>query len=261
MAANNTSTSSVSNSQGQAASRVQAPSQAAQEQMVERLFESLVSGDRPGARSLVEQALIAGFTPEWLFAELFWPTYQSIDRLYRGDQLTLLSHHVATRLLRVLVDQTAMRLGMAPRNHRKVLCFCGPTDADELGAQLAVDLLECGGFTVEFAGGGIPGDEILGRVNESSADVLLMFASAPGDLPTVRQIIDQIRAVGALPNLQIAVGAGVFNRAEGLAEEIGADVWASCPTELVELLVEGNGRRASTEQRTVGKTRRKPKAA
>lgn len=234
---------------------------AGQEQMAERFFELLITGDRQAARSLIEQAFIAGCSAEWLFTELFWPTYQSIDRLHRADQMTVLSHHVATRLLRVIVDQTSARLATTPRNGQRVLCFCGPTDADELGAQLAVDLLESGGYSVEFAGGGIPGDEILGRVNESGADVLLMFASAPGDLPTMRQIIDQIREVAALPNLRIAVGAGVFNRAEGLAEEIGAHVWASNPMELVETLLQTPPPGLGGVERSAPKPRRKTKAA
>jgi hypothetical protein len=48
----------------------------------------------------------------------------------------------------------------------------------------------------------------------------------------------------------------VFNRAEGLAEEMGADLWASSPMELVELMLEEPARRAGCEQRTVGRRRR-----
>ena len=46
-----------------------------------------------------------------------------------------------------------------------------------------------------------------------------------------------------------------------LAEEIGADVWAPSPMEMVETLVEDAGRRAHALQRTVGRTRRKRNAA
>ena len=34
-------------------------------------------------------------------------------------------------------------------------------------------------------------------------------------------MIDRIREIGAVPDLQVVVGGGVFNRADGLAEEIG----------------------------------------
>jgi hypothetical protein len=88
-----------------------------------------------------------------------------------------------------------------------------------------------------------------------------MFASSPSDAPNIRQMIDTIRSVGACPNLQVVVGGGVFNRAEGLAEEIGADLWASDPEELLELLVTERTRRAREEQRTVGRNRRVSKAA
>ena len=58
------------------------------------------------------------------------------------------------------------------------------------------------------------------------------------------------------------VGGGVFNRAEGLAEEIGADLWAKRPQELLEKLVAQKDRRATADQRTVGRTRRTtPKSA
>jgi hypothetical protein len=53
----------------------------------------------------------------------------------------------------------------------------------------------------------------------------------------------------------------VFNRAEGLAEEIGADAWASSPTELVECLGLRAQQRMASGQRTVGRRRRNPPQA
>jgi len=75
----------------------------------ERLFENLVNGDRPAARSLVEDTIRGGMSAEKLVGEVFWPTYELVSKLYRADQLSRLSHHMATRLLRVLVDQAALR--------------------------------------------------------------------------------------------------------------------------------------------------------
>ena len=75
------------------------------------------------------------------------------------------------------------------------------------------------------------------------------------------ELIDTIREINATPDLQIIVGGGVFNRAEGLAEEIGADLWAQDPVELVDLMIHEPGQRATEEQRTVGRTRRPTRAA
>lgn len=228
------------------------------EVLVERFFETLINGDRPASRQVVKDAEREGYTPRDLVTELFWPTYEMIDRLYRNDQLTCLAHHFGTRLLRQLVDQAAAKLPVATTSARRsVLAFCGPAESEELCAQMAVDLLESGGFSVRFAGGGIPNDEILAQVHETRPDVLLMFGSAPGDLPNIRSLIDTIREIGACDGLQIVVGGGVFNRAEGLAAEIGADLWAAHPLELVDAMLVDPSRRAANDQRTVGRKRRK----
>lgn len=225
------------------------------ERMVERLFEALISGDRPAARSVVEDATAGGFSPERVVGDLFWPTYEMIDRLHRGDKLSTLSHHMASRLLRVLVDQTSATFDIKPMNGRTIFAVCGPSDADELAAQMAADLLEAEGFEVSFAGGGIANDEILERVQETQPDVLVMFASAPSDLPYIRELIDTVHEIGACRTMQIAVGGGVFNRAEGLAEEIGADLWATDPRELVLEISENPDMFTGAEHRTVGRKR------
>lgn len=227
------------------------------QRIVEILFEALVAGDRPGARAVLAECFDLGQTPRTVLMEVLWPAYELVERLYRADHMTVLSHRMATRLLRVMVDQVARDLPMSARNGRSVLAACGPTDADELGAQIAVDILESAGFRVSFAGGGVPSDEIMSQVHQSHPDVLLLFASAPGDLPEIRAMIDQMREIGASHGTQVAVGGGVFNRAEGLAEEIGADLWASDPADLVEMLLAEPARRAIAEQRTVGRKRRR----
>lgn len=223
---------------------------------IERLFEALIQGDRNEARAIVQETASAGMEAETLVSEVFWPVYETVDKMFRNDQLSTLGHHFATRLLRVLVDQASLRFCPSASNGRRVLAFCGPTDADELGAQMSVDLLEQAGFELAFAGGGIANDEILERVQNQQPDVLLMFASAPGDLPNIRALIDTIQEIGATQDLQVVVGGGVFNRADGLAEEIGADLWATRPDELVSAMTAQPERRAAPDQRTVGRTRR-----
>lgn len=232
-----------------------------QDILIERLFDTLVSGDRHGARSIVEETVREGAPAELLVSDLFWPTYERIEKLHRADQLTTLSHHLATRLLRVLVDQAALRFTRQLDRGRTVFAVCGPNDADEMGAQMAVDLLEGDGYNVSYAGGGIANDEILSQVQEHRPDVLLLFASAPTDLPNIRALIDTMREIGACSKVQIVVGGGVFNRADGLAEEIGADLWASTPKELLHAMNEHPDRRAGADQRTVGRNKRVRSAA
>jgi len=175
--------------------------------------------------------------------------------------MSVLTHHFATRLLRVLVDQTAGRFAQASVRKRTVLAVCGPTDPDELAAQMSVDLLEADGYQVRFAGGGIANDEILGEIQSTHPHVLVFFASAASDLPAIRRLIDTVQEIGACRDLQIVVGGGVFNRADDLAEEIGSDLWACSPSDLVEEMNALPERRATEDQRTVGKNKHTRHAA
>ena len=126
---------------------------------------------------------------------------------------------------------------------------------EPMAAQMVADLAEADGYEVNFGGGGIAYDELLGAVQEQQPDVLLMFSSCAADAPDIRRLIDTIRAIGACPNTQIAVGGGVFARAEGLAEEIGADLWSHSPAEMIAQMNAQPERRATPEQRTVGQNR------
>jgi len=227
-----------------------------QDQLIEGLFQALVTGDRQSARAMVEQADQAGFSPEDLSHDVFWPTLEAVWKLYRNDQLTTLAQHYATRLLRSLVAQNQARYTQGESRGRKILMFSGPSEQEELAGQIVADLAEAEGYEIYYAGGGIANDEILAEVGNHRPDVLLMFASAPSDAPNIRVLIDHIREVDACPHMQIVVGGGVFNRAEGLAEEIGADLWATTPRELIKALEQEKERRATPDQRTVGRTRR-----
>ena len=226
------------------------------ELIIERLFQLLIAGERDSARRMVEEVLELGCTHEELTTELYWPIMEMVETLYRNDQLTTIAHRYATRLLRSFVDQAQSNYTQKTRRNRKICMFCGPAEGDELSAQIVADLAEADGYEVYFAGGGVANDEILYEVGQQNPDILLMFAAAPSDCPQIRELIDTIKEIGACNRTQFAVGGGVFNRAPGLAEEIGADLWATTPSELLGRLDAEPDRRADENQRTVGRSRR-----
>ncbi len=225
------------------------------EMLVERLYESLINGDRIASRTLVQSTIEGGMSADTLLSEVYYPIHEMLERLHRADQISLVSYHLGTRLLRTLVDQAAARLSIPQIRTQTLMAFCGPAQGEELGAQIAVDLLEAAGFDVTFGGGGVPADEIMAQVHARRPDILLMFASAASDLPGIRTIIDQLREIGAARGTRMVVGGGVFTRAEGLADEIGIETCADSPAELVELLTEPKP--VATKKVTPAQVRRK----
>ncbi len=226
------------------------------EVLIERYFTALISGSRPDARAVVDELVEADCPADKILTRLMWPTLNHIQKLYRADQMNELAHHYATRLMRMQADQMQMRLEQKARRNERVLVVCGPEEPEELSAQMVADLLEADGYDTFFLGGGVANDEIANQLAEMNADKLVVFGATASTVPFTRLLIDRLHDIGACPKLQIIVGGGIFNRADGLAEEIGADLWATDPEELIEVMGEEPERRMTPDQRTVGRRRR-----
>ncbi|HVX86092.1 MAG TPA: B12-binding domain-containing protein [Phycisphaerae bacterium] len=231
------------------------------EALLESFIAPLYAGDRSGARAIVADAFEEGLSAEEILMQLIWPTMEKIQAEYRADRINTGTHHMAARLLRMLADQLCLRLPRSERNGRSMLVVCSPGEPEELGAQITTDLAEAHGWTVHFAGGGVPNDEIVGWLGQLNPQVLMVYGTIPSAAPMVRQLIDLLHDVGICPKIQIICSGGVFNRAEGLSEEIGADLFAPDPISALDILHNFPNKRATPDQQTVGRKRRLKKAA
>ena len=105
---------------------------------ITRLYDALIAGDRPTARAIVDETFAAGFSPEDTVCDILWSVYDRLEEDYRTDKVPRLRHQMATRLLRMLADQTAMRYTFEPATRREVFSICGPSEADELSGSPSI---------------------------------------------------------------------------------------------------------------------------
>lgn len=223
-------------------------------------LDLLLAGDRLATRQLVDRTIAEGTSAYDLLTDLVYPTMELMQSLYREDRISITQLNLATRLNRSVTDQLCAQLPRNTENGKKTLIVCGNAEPEELGGQICADLFESDGWTVRFTGAGVPDDEILKLVGEFRPDLLVFFATLPQGMPSVRKMIDYVREVNALPAMQIMCCGGIYKRAEGLAEEIGADLFADDAAGAVNVANENPSQRASVEQQTVGRTRRIKKA-
>jgi methanogenic corrinoid protein MtbC1 len=229
--------------------------------LINGYLDPLIAGDRDGARKVIDAALADGLEPRDVLNGLIWPTMELLQSLYREDRITISSLNMATRLNRSITDQLTLHLPRAASNGKNVLIFCGDDEPEELGGQITADLFESAGYTVRFAGGGVPEDEVLKLIGDIRPDLLIMFGTLPSGVPAVRKLIDYLRDVNSCPEMQVMCCGGIYKRAEGLSEEIGADLYAPDAAEAVKVAAEHPTRKATVDQQTVGRTRRIRKAA
>ena len=227
----------------------------------QKYLKPLLEGDRAECRKIIEEAMFAGATPRELICELLWPAMEMIQANHREDRINQNTLNLATRLNRSITDQVSSRLERKAGNGKRVLIFCGADEPEELGGQITADLFESDGWMTRFAGGGVPDDEVLNFIGEYRPHLLVMFGTLPSGVPSVRKLIDYLREVNSCPEMQVMCCGGIYKRAEGLSDEIGADLYAPDGAEAVKVANANPHRRATVDQQTVGRTRRIRKAA
>lgn len=203
--------------------------------ILERYLDALLRGDRKQCRGVIEKTLQSGTPANSVYMDITWPIMTEIERLVRLDKITPTEEHLATRINRTIVDQLQNKLPRRPSKHKKIVVCCAPSELQELGAQIMADLFESDGWEVRFPGGGLTNDDILAFINEYSPDILLIYGTSPKQAPDVRRLIDTIKDINAWPDMRIMVSGGLFNRAEGLWEEIGADLFATTAFEALQV--------------------------
>lgn len=190
-------------------------------------LNALLEANRAGARLLIAQTIHQTGRVEEVYDTLLWPIIEQLAHLLRIESINRATHELAVRIHRQICDQVAAHLPMMGPHGKRVVLTCGAGEPEELAGQLVADRFEADGWEVYFLGGGVPNDEILQLIGRVRPQVTVVFASRPSELPGVRRLIDMVRSVNACPGMNVLVGGGVFNRAEGLAEEIGADLSAT----------------------------------
>lgn len=205
------------------------------EDILERYLGTLLQGDRKRSRSVIEETLQSGIPANAVYVKVIWPIMVEIEKLVRSDRITSTQEHLATRINRTIVDQLQNKLPRKPIRNKKIVICCARGELQELGAQIMADLFESDGWEVKFLGGGLTNDDILSFTHEGAPDILLIYGTAPRQAPDVRRLIDTVKDINAWPNMRIMVSGGLFNRAEGLWEEIGADLFAATALEAVQL--------------------------
>jgi MerR family transcriptional regulator, light-induced transcriptional regulator len=224
-----------------------------------RYLEPLLRGDRKACRAVIEETLQSGVPANSVYVHIIWPVMVEIDGLRREDKITPVQEHLATRVNRTIVDQLQNKLPRRPPRNKKVVVCCAPDELQELGAQMLTDLFESDGWNVRFPGGGLSNDDILAFINEYGPAILLIYGTAPKQAPEVRRLIDTIKSVNAWPDMRIMVSGGLFNRAEGLWQEMEADLYAPGPIEALQT-ASGEAPAAQGEPRTINRRRRRPQA-
>lgn len=220
------------------------------EKVLERYLKSLLIGDRNQCRTVIEESLQSGIPAHQVYMDIIWPIMTEIDKLYREDRIDSAQESLASRINRSIVNQLQNKLPRRPSKGKRVAIVTERSDKAELGGQMVNDLFESDGWETRFLGGTVSSDDVLSFIHGYSPDILILYGFNGSDAPKIRALIDTIRDVNAFPEMRIMLSGGVFSRAEGLWEEIGADLYAETAAEAV-MVAQAPAEKLPTPTRTI----------
>jgi len=207
-------------------------------ELFKQYLEHLFGGKRCQARELLFSAHDRGFGSSKLLQRIIWPAMEQVERLYREHHISTAMEHMATRINRMLADQLQAFLAREPKSGKRMVVLTGQGEMEELCGQITADLFEAAGWSVWFLGAGVPNDEVLTMLGKLTPDILAICGATPAEVPNVRHLIALIREIGICNDMQVMAVGGVFNRAEGLGDEVKADLFAPDISEAVKLAEE-----------------------
>jgi methanogenic corrinoid protein MtbC1 len=205
------------------------------EYVLERYLNALLDGNRIECRSIIEEVLQTGTLANKVYMNIIWPIMVEVDRLYRYGQIDSAQEALSSRINRTIVNQLQNKLPRKAGKARKIVVCTANNEKAELGGQMIADLFESDGWDTRFLGGTVFCDDVMTFIHSFKPEMMVIYGIDGKDAPSVRQLIDSVRNVNAFPDMRVMLSGGVFSRAEGLWEEIGADLYAENATEAIAL--------------------------
>jgi methanogenic corrinoid protein MtbC1 len=198
----------------------------------------LLTGDRMRASSLVLEAARAGTPVKDIYLQVFQPCQRELGRMWQMNRISVAMEHACTAATQLVMSQLSTYVFGTPRIGRSMVAACVGGELHELGIRMVADLFEMQGWDTFYAGANTPTRDIVGAIAARGAELLALSATMTFHLPTLREVIGEVRASKA-GGVRILVGGYPFNLAPGLWRDIGADGTGRDAAEALEALAPG----------------------
>lgn len=199
-------------------------------------LDTLLTGDRQAAGTLILDAVIAGASVRDMYLHVFQRSQHEIGRRWQLNEITVAEEHFCTAATQLIMSQLYPQIFSSTRRNRRMVAACVGGDLHEIGMRMVADFFEMDGWDTYYLGASMPTSAIVSTVTERQPDVLAISATMTFHIPAVRTLIDSVRMAAegsSRPAPNILVGGYPFSVEPELWRTVGADGYASNADEAV----------------------------
>lgn len=199
------------------------PETVALDSMCAAYVEHLLRGDRKDAVRLTRRCLTDGMSIEEILLDILEPALHEVGRRWALGLISIAQEHFCTAVTQFVMTDLYPALFSGEDSNRRLVAVQVPGSMHHVGLRMVVDVLECRDWSTTYIVDDIPVESLPELVAEDQADLLLISASMPSQIPAVSAMIRAVRQDPRTRDIKVVVGGRPFLVAPDLVAAVGAD--------------------------------------
>lgn len=197
---------------------------------MDNLYEAILKGNAPLAKTSVQEALAASKTPQDIVDESMIPAMEAIGIEFEAGRAFVPNLLLSARAMKAALDiLQPLMMAENTTNYGTVVIGTVKGDLHDIGKNLVASMLEGRGFKVINLGADVSKERFVEAARENNADIVAMSALLTTTMDYMKEVVDAVRESGL--NVKIMIGGAPISAA--FAEKIGADGFSSNANEAV----------------------------
>lgn len=202
------------------------PSQSRLEPSSAAYVEHLLQGDRKAAIALTRLCATEGMDVAEILIDILEPAQREVGRLWALGLISVAQEHFCTAVTEFAMTDLYPGMFSGEDSERRLLALHAPGSMHHVGLRMVTDILECRGWDTTYLGEYGELEALPALLAENRADLLLVSASMPSQIPHVKAMIRAVRVDPLTRDVKVVVGGRPFIVAPDLVDAVGADGWA-----------------------------------
>jgi len=200
------------------------------------IADSLIRGQAPQVKELVQQAVDEGIPPGDVLSEGLIAGMSVIGERFRKNEIYVPEVLIAARAMHAGMDVLKPLLSKSGVEPKGVFAIgTAKGDLHDIGKNLVMMMVEGAGFKVVDLGVDVSPEKYVEAIKDG-AQILGMSALLTTTMPAMKTSINAIAAAGVRESVKIIVGGAPLTQA--FADEIGADGYAPDAASAVDMVNE-----------------------
>lgn len=189
------------------------------------IYDAILGGQAPEARSLTEQALAAGVGAQEVIDHSMIPAMDEVGRRFENCEYFVPELLISARAMKAALGLLRPLLaGQGAKPAGRVAIGTVRGDLHDIGKTLVGAMLEGGGFEVTDLGVDVPVERFVEVASAGGMSILALSALLTTTMPAMQATIDALKTAGVRDRIKVMVGGAPLTAR--YAEEIGADGYA-----------------------------------